>query len=179
MTTPTLETERIILRSLKISDAEAIYNNWTSDPDVAKFMRWSVHNSIDETITWLTYAEKNVSDKNSYDWLFVHKDTKEPFGSGGIFYNSKYNMFELGYCIRKALWGQGFAMEASKAILEFATRKLRKSDFFACHANENPASGRVLEKLGFIYKSDCSYSSFDGKRVFDSREYFLTAGGIA
>ena len=37
MTTPTIETERLILRPLKMTDVEEIFNNWTSDPDVAKY----------------------------------------------------------------------------------------------------------------------------------------------
>ena len=171
MTTPTLETPRILLRPTKISDAQAIFTNWTSDPDVAKFMRWSTHSSIDETITWLTASEKNIESPNVFDWLFVLKETGRPFGSGGVFYNSTHDMFELGYCMMKAAWGRGLATEAAQAVLTFATRVLGKKKFFACHAKENTASGRILEKLGFVYKNDGSYTSFDGTRTFDSREY--------
>ena len=49
MKTPILETERFILRPLTVSDAETVFANWTSDPDVAKFMRWELHKGISET----------------------------------------------------------------------------------------------------------------------------------
>jgi len=174
MTTPTLETPRILLRPAKVSDAQAVYNNWASDPEISYFMRWNTHGSVDETIAWLTGAEANVSDKFSYNWLFANKETNEPFGSGGVFYNKTQDMFEIGYCIMKHCWGQGLSTEAAKEILKFAINELGETKFFACHAKENPISGRILEKLGFVYTNDGVYSSFDGSRVFDSREYLLT-----
>jgi len=173
MTTPVLESERILLRPLKVSDAQAIYTNWTSDPDVAQFMRWSTHSSINETITWLTSEEAKVSDSGLYDWLFVLKETGEPFGSGGVFHNNTHNMFELGYCIMKKYWGNGLTTEAARTILNFAECKLAQNTFFACHAKDNPASGRILEKLGFTYKNDGQYSKFDNSRTYETREYFL------
>ena len=173
MTTPILETKRLILRPGKVSDAEAVYNNWASDPDVAKFMRWNVHGSIDDTIAWLADGEAGVADENKYNWFFVHKEANEPIGSGGVFYNNTHDMFEIGYCIAKRYWGQGLTSEAAKEILRFTTQELGKTKLFACCAYENPASGRILEKLGFVYKGDGEYSSFDGQRVFKSREYFL------
>jgi len=172
MITPQLETERMLLRPAKVEDAQIIYNNWTSDPDVAKFMRWNVHGSVDETIDYLTRTEINVADENSYDWLFVLKATNEPIGSGGVFHSKKHDMFELGYGIMKACWGKGFATEAATAIMKFAIEELGKTQLYACVANENPASGSVLKKLGFVYKGDGEYSSFDGKRVFQCKEYF-------
>jgi len=173
MITPRLETPRLLLRLAKITDAQAIYANWTADPEVSQFMRWEAHGSVNETTTWLTDVTAKADDPNSYDWLFVLKETGQPIGSGGIYFNEKHGMFELGYCLMKACWGRGFAVEASQAILQFATDTLNQREFFACHADINPASGKVLEKLGFVYKNDGEYSSFDGSRVFKSHRYFL------
>ncbi|MCL2286265.1 MAG: GNAT family N-acetyltransferase [Firmicutes bacterium] len=172
MITPVLETERILLRPATVQDAEVIYTNWASDPEVAKYMRWSVHGSVGETFAWLATVEANMANDN-YDWLFVLKETGQAIGSGGIFYNKTHGMYELGYCLMKKYWGQGLATEAAQAILKFGIDELNLTSFFACHAKENPASGRILERLGFVYKGDGTYSSFDDKRVFESREYFL------
>ena len=91
------------MRPPKVSDTEILYNNWLTDPDVAKFVRWNVHESVDETIMWLTNVESNISNKNAYDWLFIYKQNKEIFGSGGIYYNNDYNMFEIGYILMKKI----------------------------------------------------------------------------
>ncbi|MEL6542494.1 MAG: GNAT family N-acetyltransferase [Pseudomonadota bacterium] len=55
---------------------------------------------------------------------------------------------ELGYWIARQHWGQGFATEAGRAVLEIA-RTLGYARVMAMHFLDNPASGRVLEKLGF------------------------------
>jgi len=55
---------------------------------------------------------------------------------------------ELGYWIGRAHWGKGFATEASRALIEIA-RTLKLPRLEASHFLDNPASGRVLEKLGF------------------------------
>jgi len=56
---------------------------------------------------------------------------------------------ELGYWISRAHWGRGFATEAGRAVLEIADSCLRLRRITAGHFLDNPASGRVLRKLGF------------------------------
>jgi ribosomal-protein-alanine N-acetyltransferase len=172
MNTPILETKRLILRPGKISDAQNVYNNWATDNDVVRFMRWNAHESVDVTVAWLSDAEKNIGDSESFDWLFVLKEINQPIGSGGMFYNDKHDMFEIGYCIMKKYWGLGIVTEATSKIIDFAKNSIKATELFACVAKENPASGRVLEKLGFVYKNDGQYSSFDGCRTHESYEYF-------
>lgn len=177
MITPILETERILLRPLRISDAEAAYENWTSDPEVAQFVRWSVHESVADTITWLTDAEANMTSDKHYDWGFVCKKSNMLFGAGGLIYNETQGMFELGYGMMQAYWGRGLATEAARAMLDFAIRELGEREFFVCYVKGNEASGRVIEKLGFAYQRDGTCTSYDGKRVFENREYYLGVEG--
>jgi len=170
---PTIQTERLLLRLAKKSDASAVYTNWTRDPQISKYMRWNTHASINHTIEWLDATAARGFDGKVYDWLFILKETGKPIGSGGIFYNSTHNMFELGYCVMRPLWGKGFATEAARAILQFAKQELGQTKFFACHAKENVVSGKILKKLGFVYSNDSSYSKFDGSQTFESCDYFL------
>lgn len=173
MKTPTIETARLVLRPPTVSDAEIVYKNWTNDTRVTQYMRWNAHNSIDETKSWLKSAITSEDIESRFDWLIVLKETGEPIGSGGLYYNEKHNMYELGYCVAYDYWGQGIATEASQAWLNFAQKTLLQNKFFACHAQENISSGKVLEKLGFVYKNDGEYTSFDGLQVFKSRRYFI------
>lgn len=57
MITPVLESKRMILRPLSLNDANHIFKSWTSDPEVAKFMIWDIHKSVDDTIEWLKIEE--------------------------------------------------------------------------------------------------------------------------
>jgi RimJ/RimL family protein N-acetyltransferase len=56
---------------------------------------------------------------------------------------------EFGYFIARRFWGLGFATEAGRAVIDFARQSLRLDRLNAGHFLDNPASGRVLEKLGF------------------------------
>lgn len=173
MTVPVIETERVILRPLKITDAQIIYNNWTSDPDVAKYVRWSTHSSASETVKWLTAEEAAMVSGNHYSWGFVLKENMELFGCGSLAYSDAHGMFELGYNIMKKYWNKGLTSEAAEAITAFAANLPGVTCLFAVHAKENVASARVLEKLGFIYQNDSAYTSFDGENTYLSREYLL------
>jgi len=173
MKTPVLETERVILRPLKITDAEDVFNNWAGDPEVTQYLRYNTHETVDVTKEWLISIEENDGKTPSYIWGLMLKETGELFGSFGLFYSQEHKMFEIGYCIMKKYWNNGLTTEAARAVIDFAVKELKQTTFFVCHAKENTASGRIIEKLGFVYHGDGEYSSVDRKRVFQSREYFL------
>ena len=154
MRTPVLETERLILRPLTVSDAETVFTNWTSDIDVAKFMRWELHKNISETQEWLASEEELIESDTVYNWGFVLKETGELIGSGGLVYIESKGMYELGYNIMKKYWGQGLATEAAQKIINFGKNELKQKQFYCCHAKDNPASGKVMTKVGFQYQQD-------------------------
>ena len=173
-----LETERLLLRPLTISDAETAYRRWTGDPEVAEYVSWLPHRSIDDTIEWLKEIEwtrdpeGNAVPRDNYIWGFVLKETGELFGSGGLIWEPGLHMFQVGYNIMRTYWNRGYTTEAMKAVLRFAA-DLGIKRVAGGHAKENPRSARVLEKLGFVYDRDGVTMHVNGKQSFDSREYFL------
>ena len=174
-----LETERLILRQLTLSDAEIAYNGWTGDPEVAKYVSWLPHHSIDEAIKWIKEIEwkyddeGNIISNDNYIWGFVLKETGELFGSGGLIWEEEWQIFQVGYNIMKDYWNHGYTTEAMKAILRFASTNLGIKRVSGGHAKENIGSARVIEKLGFVYDRDDITPHVDGIRFFDSREYLL------
>lgn len=174
MKTPVLETERLVLRPLSAADAKAAWL-WTSDREVNEYMNYTVHKSLEDTLAWLKQEEESLESDSMYDFGFVRRDSGELIGSGGLNFNQDYNMWELGYNLRRDCWNQGYVTEAAEAILRFGKEQLRIHRFFGRHAKDNPASGRVLQKNGFIYVQDGSYKKADGSRTFSSQEYILQA----
>lgn len=174
MKTPVLETDRLLLRPLCVADAETIFKNWTNNPNVTKFMRYSLHKTISDTREWLEIEEKNVLSDSVYNWGFVWKEKEMLIGSGGLVYQQEIESFELGYNIMEELWNQGLTTEAAQRIIKFAKEELKQSRLFACHAKENKASGRVMQKVGFRYSKDGHDRSFDKTREFETCEYILT-----
>ena len=173
MKTPILETERLILRPLYEKDAQEIYQNWASDPEVAKYMIWNTHQNVEVTRAWLFYVEKNIDEVGIYDWGFVRKSDQVLIGSGVLYYKEDRGMFSLGYNIMKACWKQGYASEAAARMVQFATEELHQQRLFACHAKDNPNSGRVMEKIGFCYTNDTGYDNMDGTKHFEAKEYLF------
>ena len=177
--TNVIETKRLILRPLTLADAGVAYYGWTGDPEVAKYVSWLPHRSINDTIAWLKEIEwrqdgaGNIIPNDNYIWGFVLKETGELFGSGGLIWEESRQMFQVGYNIMKDHWNRGYTTEAMRAILKFASANLGMKTISGGHAKENLASARVIEKLGFVYDTDSLTPHIDGTKVFDSREYLL------
>lgn len=151
--TITLETERLILRRFTIDDTEAVYNNWTSDSEVSKYMRWEYHKNINETRLkindWLDRYNKN----NFYQWAITIKGTEEPIGAIGLFVVNESDMCgDFGYSISRKHWGQGIASEALKAVIKFAFEVVGFNRIESYHSINNPASGKVMQNAGMKFE---------------------------
>ncbi len=172
MKTPFLHTERILLRPLSTKDSQEVFDNWTSDDDVSRYVRWNTHKSVEETDDWLMFEEEAVDSEN-YNFGFVLLENGLLFGSGGLHYNKEQGCYELGYNIMKSQWSKGLTTEAAKRLLEFAKDELKLKKVYACHAIENLASEKIIQKLGFKFYANDTYQSFDGLKKFKSKTYFL------
>jgi len=178
--TQELETDRLLLRRLLPEDAEMMYQNWASDPEVTRFLRWEPHKNEAETHELLTAWATLYPNPDYYQWAIVEKATGEVFGSISI-YNSllgepqqktawpKMNLtdgiWEPGYCIGKKWWNKGFTTEALNALVEYWFTNTDSDWLACCHATTNPASGKVMTKAGFVYDHDAEYHKFDGTPV--------------
>ncbi|MCL2696607.1 MAG: GNAT family N-acetyltransferase [Oscillospiraceae bacterium] len=173
MKTPVLQTERLILRPLTTADAETVYSGWASDPEVNKYMVYVLHRSVSETIEWLKQVEADLNSSDSYLWGFVIRESGQLIGSGGLNFNKGHEMFEVGYNIMKAHWNKGYTSEAMRAAIDFAARELGAVRFYGRHSKDNVFSGKVMEKLGFIYQKDGETAKIDDSSISPSREYLL------
>lgn len=80
--------------------------------------------------------------------IFAH-EAAIPRLIGGIGLAPDGDAHEFGYWLTPSAWGRGYATEAGQAMLDNARHSLRLTRFTAGHFVDNPASGRVLAKLGF------------------------------
>lgn len=146
--TQKLETQRLILRKFNNNDYIGMYDNWASDEQVTKYVSFNLHKDYKETQEILNEWIKEY-DNGSYNWVVELKDTYEIIGNVSVIEtNKKHNNCEIGYVFGSKFWGNGYASESLKVVLEFL---LNECDFHlieAKHHASNPASGRVMEKAG-------------------------------
>ena len=147
-----LETERLILRRWKESDAEDLYK-YASDPDVGPIAGWPPHQSMEESLDVI----KNVlGGKEAY--AICLKEYGKAIGAIELKLNGLTDMTEkddeceLGYWLGKLFWGQGLMPEAAKEILRHAFEDLGMSKVWCGYYEGNTKSKRVQEKVGFKYQ---------------------------
>ena len=188
--TQEIETPRLLLRRLAPADAPAMYRNWASDPAVTRFLRWEPHKDEIETFALLAAWEELYPNPDYYQWCLVDKATGAVFGSISICnglagepeaaatwrrlgFDTSQGEWEPGYCIGRAWWGKGYTTEALNAVVDYWFTRT-DSTWLACfHAVGNPASGRVMQKAGFVHHHDDTYHKFDGTPV-PCHTYLLT-----
>lgn len=165
-----------------------MYANWASDPQVTRFLRWEPHKNALETLGLLAAWATLYPNPDYYQWAIVEKASGQVFGSIGIFnaalgdagqkafwpeLDPSGGIWEAGYCIGRSWWNRGFATEALKAVTAYWFSHTDGDWLTCCHATANPASGRVMEKAGFVYHHDTVDHKFDGTPV-ECKSYLLT-----
>lgn len=97
---------------------------------------------------WIALHGPAWIDCTGVTFAIVANETGKLVGAVGLTIKREFARGELGYWIAKAQWGRGYATEASEAILDFGFRTLGLHRIQAHHLVRNPASGRVMQKLG-------------------------------
>ncbi len=166
--TKTLETPRLILRQFTAEDAQAMYENWASDPEVTRFLTWPTHSSVEVSRAVLAEWESRYAKDDYYSWAIVLKDLGEPIGSIGVgSKDDRVRKAEIGYCIGKAWWHQGIMTEALQAVMDFLFDEVGMLRLEARHDSPNPNSGAVMRKCGMEYEGTMVQSDWNNQGICD------------
>ena len=139
-------TERLLLRPAWAEDAPAIYRAIVDEGIVRNLAKAPWPYSLADAEA---FAATERSPSEPAMLIFLRKaDGPELVGSIG-FGRDPSGRLEFGYWIARPHWGRGYATEAGRAVIAAARDSLRITRLNAGHFLDNPASGRVLHKLGF------------------------------
>ena len=151
--TNVVETPRLVLRPFAREDAQAMFDNWASDPAVTKFLSWPTYRSVEDAHSILNVWLENYEKPDFYQWAIVLKELNQPIGSIGVVNSDdRVDMVEIGYCIGRNWWGRGIMPEALSAVMEYLFDEVGMQRIEAGHDPDNPASGAVLRKCGLEYE---------------------------
>ena len=170
--TQTIATERLTLRRFTIEDAENMYYNWASDPEVTRYLTWQPHKSVEETAEILQQWEAGYSKNEFYQWAIELNDIEQPIGSISVVsLNEDVQSAELGYCIGKSWWHQGYTTEAVEAVIRFLMAEVGAGRVWAQHDVANPNSGEVMKKAGMDYEGTLRQSTRNNQGIVDAAVY--------
>lgn len=143
-----LETDRLLLRPLVASDADAIYA-LRSDAEIMRYIREPQNRR--ETENWIRLVSSRwQKDKLGFCGV-IEKETGKLTGWCGVWRLTETDEVEIGYAIAKEFWQRGFATEAAEVLLRYAFAQIKPDKITAVAEPENTASRRVMEKLGMKF----------------------------
>ncbi len=143
-----IRTERLLLRKPAAEDAAAMFANYAGDESVGRYLAWRIHQSIDDTHAFLKLSDVEWQRWPAGPYLLCYGPDQTVIGSTGLLFDSPH-CASTGYVIGRAWWGQGFATEATRAMVDLARQHHVDRLLAYCHP-EHVVSQRVLEKAGFV-----------------------------
>ena len=170
---PTLDTPRLILRPILLTDAAAIFQ-YAKNPNVSNFALWEPHESIADSINYIKdYVFDYYAQGVPEPWGIVSKnDPSKLIGTVGCFWVSKKaKCMELAYAISEEHWGQGLVAEASSAVMDYCFTEFKLKRIQARCKPENKSSARVMEKIGMTYEGTLKAAAFHREKYCDM-QYF-------
>ena len=164
-TQPTLKTERLVLRPFAPADAPLVHI-LAGDKDVASTTRLIPHPYPDGLAeSWIDSLPGKYERGDGVSFAITLKEGAL-IGSIGLILSLADHHGEMGYWIGKPYWNSGYCTEAAAAVLQFAFDTLDLERVYAKYMGKNPASGRVMAKLGMLQEGvlrhhRCKWGAFE------------------
>lgn len=149
---PALDAERLVLRPFELSDAPRV-KLLAGDRDVAKTTQALAHPYEDGMAeNWIESHQQDFEKGEQVAFAITLKDNGELIGAIGLGLKLDHEYAALGYWIGKPYWNRGYCTEAATGVLRYAFIELRLNRVHAHHFSNNPASGRVMQKIGMRHE---------------------------
>ncbi len=172
-TFPRLETERLILRQIQLSDAEALFVTF-SDEAVMAFYGEMPHRSVEDSRELIRRQHEWYARREGLRWGITRKGDDTVIGSCGLFkFDDEFQRAETGYELARAHWRQGIVSEALRAMITFAFQATPLHRIEAVVDDVNEPSKALLRKLGFTHEGTLRQRFFFRGRFCDEHYFGL------
>jgi RimJ/RimL family protein N-acetyltransferase len=155
-----LETDRLRLRPVSPDDLDHIVALY-GDPEVMRYIGTRGALTREEACGRLDFMVDHWRRHGFGMWSLFRKDDGAFVGRCGMRYMDSTTDVELGYTLVKACWGQGFATEASRAVVRYALDVMKMKRLVAIADPENTASVNVMKKIGMTFERVGHYYGTD------------------
>jgi len=168
-----LETGRLLLRKMSLSDAEDLFE-YASDPEVAKYTTWQAHESIEDTKCFLNSVMDQHKNRQVAPWGVIHKEDKKLIGTCGfVYWDLPNSRAEIAYALSRKYWRKGYMTEAVREVITFGFRTMELNRIEARCKIKNIASARVMEKVGMRFEGILRQHMFAKGTYHDLKIYSI------
>ncbi len=149
---PSLTTARLLLRPFTLADAPEV-RRLAGERDIAS-TTLNIPHPYPEGVAegWIATHQEKYEQGELVNFALVRRLDNVLLGSMGLVINQEHNRAELGYWIGKPYWSQGYATEAGAAVIRYGFEVVSLNRIHATYVTRNPASGRVMQKIGMRYE---------------------------
>ena len=149
---PTLTTERLVLRQMRVSDYEDMYD-YAKRSELTKYLLWSPHPSSEYSKTFLKVVMKRYRAGQFYDWGIEEKESGRMIGTCGFTsIDIEHRRAEVGYVINPDFQRRGYAPEAAEEVFKFGFSELDLNRIECRFMQGNYASLEVMKKLRMTFE---------------------------
>jgi len=150
---PVIQTERLILRGFRMSDVPVL-TALAGEFEIADTTLSIPHPYHDKDAEkWVSQQRKWYKTGRAISFAIILKEKKVLIGAISMMdISTEHKRAELGYWIGKPFWNNGYATEASLELIKFGFKELRLNKIHAHHFSRNPASGKILLKIGMSHE---------------------------
>ncbi len=157
---PRLETDRLILRHMKVTDARDMFD-YARRPEVTRYLLWAPHENVEYTRTYLRQVERCYKHGTFHDFGIIYKENNRLIGSCGFArIDGPNSTAEAGYVLNPDYRGKGLATEALSAVIRMGFEKCGFNRIESRYMVDNTASRRVMEKSGMTFEGVLRQSVF-------------------
>lgn len=143
--TVTIKTERLVLRKFQKSDYKDIFV-WASNPKVTRYLSYQPHKSLADAKKIADFWTNAAKQADNYNWAIEYEG--KVIGNINVVHHDTLWEAAMGWQIDVPFWNKGMMTEAATAVFDFLFCEVGFHRISAGHDTRNPASGKVMEKLG-------------------------------
>lgn len=174
-----LQTERLTLRPYALSDIPALLPLIGAREVAATTLRIPHPYTESDARDFIARTQEGLLNGGELRVAIILRESDTLCGGVGLRIEAEHRRAELGYWIGVPYWGNGYATEAATALVKYGFSTLGLHRIFASHVTNNPASARVLRKIGMRHEGCHRAHILKWGEFLDLEMYALLASDVA
>lgn len=168
---PILHTRRLTLRPFTLADAADVQRLVGAYKVAANIPNIPHPYEDGMAETWINTHPPRLADDTGITYAMMLTETGELCGAISLMLKPEHQRAELGYWVGVPYWERGYCTEAARALRDHGFQVLGLHRLFAVHLTRNPASGRVMQKIGMRHEGTLREHEFT-RGVFETVETY-------